>query len=90
MDAKTMAILNTVINIVYMPKLINSSNVVKIKRWDKKVGDYIKRGDVLAELETDIATLDIESYSTGVLLYKAVENDGMLEVGELFMIIGIY
>ena len=90
MDAKTIAILNSVTHTVYMPKLSDISNVVKIKRWGKNVGDYIKRGDLIAELETDVSILDLESYSTGVLLYKAVENDGVLEVGEVLAIIGKY
>ena len=45
-----------------------------LAKWHKKVGDKVKSGDVLAEVETDKATMDFESYQDGTLLYIGVEE----------------
>ena len=56
-----------------MPRLSDTMTEGKIVNWNKKVGDKIKPGDVLAEVETDKATMELESYNEGTLLYIGVE-----------------
>lgn len=69
-----------------MPRLSDTMAEGKIVAWNKKVGDKIKPGDVLAEVETDKATMELESYNEGTLLYigvdagKAAKVDGVLAV----------
>jgi len=59
-----------------------------IASWLKKVGDVIKSGDVLAEVETDKATMELESYDDGVLLYIGVDEKNAVPVDGLIAIIG--
>ncbi len=59
-----------------------------IAEWHKKVGDKVKSGDVLAEVETDKATMDLESYEEGVLLYIGVEKGASVPVDGILAIIG--
>ena len=72
--------------VIRMPRLSDTMAEGVIVSWNKKVGDSIKPGDVLAEVETDKATMELESYQTGVLLHigvdagKAVKVDGVLAV----------
>ena len=51
-----------------------------IAAWHKKVGDVIKSGDIIAEVETDKATMDMESYQEGTLLYIGVEKGSAVPV----------
>jgi len=57
--------------IVRMPKMSDTMTEGVIAKWHKKVGDTVKSGELLAEIETDKATMDYESYNTGVLLSKS-------------------
>ncbi|MEO7446594.1 MAG: pyruvate dehydrogenase complex dihydrolipoamide acetyltransferase [Ferruginibacter sp.] len=72
--------------VIRMPRLSDTMAEGVIVAWNKKVGDKIKPGDVLAEVETDKATMELESYNEGTLLYigvdagKAVKVDGVLAV----------
>jgi pyruvate dehydrogenase E2 component (dihydrolipoamide acetyltransferase) len=59
-----------------------------IAAWHKKVGDSVKKGDLLAEVETDKATMDLESYKDGTLLYVGTDKGGKVQVNELLAIIG--
>ena len=59
-----------------------------IAEWHKKVGDKIKSGDVLAEVETDKATMDLESYEEGILLYIGVEKGASVPVDGVLAVIG--
>jgi pyruvate dehydrogenase E2 component (dihydrolipoamide acetyltransferase) len=59
-----------------------------IASWLKKVGDEVKSGDVLAEVETDKATMELESYEDGTLLYVAVQEKDTIPVDEIIAIIG--
>lgn len=69
-----------------MPKMSDTMTEGVIAAWHKKVGDAVKSGDVLAEVETDKATMDLESYEEGTLLYigpkekEAVPVDGILAI----------
>ncbi|HXW13952.1 MAG TPA: biotin/lipoyl-containing protein, partial [Terriglobia bacterium] len=61
---------------VIMPKLGQSEETVKIVRWRKQVGDTVAKGDILFEIETDKAVLEVESFYTGTLL-KIVAGEGV-------------
>jgi pyruvate dehydrogenase E2 component (dihydrolipoamide acetyltransferase) len=59
-----------------------------IASWQKKVGDKVKKGDVLAEIETDKATMELESYKNGTLLYIGAQKGEKIKVNSLLCIIG--
>ncbi len=59
-----------------------------LAKWHKKVGDKVKSGDVLAEIETDKATMDFESYQDGTLLYIGVQEGQAVPVDALIAVIG--
>ena len=71
---------------IRMPRMSDTMTEGVIVAWHKKVGDKVKPGDLLAEVETDKATMELESYNEGTLLYigvdqgKAVQVDGVLAV----------
>src|SRR6266446_303482 len=70
--------------IVRMPKMSDTMTEGVVSKWHKKVGDKIKTGDVVADIETDKATMEFESYQEGVLLYIGVEEGKAAPVdGEL-------
>ena len=54
--------------IIEMPKLSDTMSVGTVVKWHKKKGDKISNGDVLAEIETDKATMELESFDDGTLL----------------------
>lgn len=74
--------------IIEMPKLSDTMTIGVIASWNKKKGDKVKSGELLAEVETDKATMELESYFDGVLLYTAVEAGGGVPVGDLIAIVG--
>ncbi|MFT4204620.1 MAG: pyruvate dehydrogenase complex dihydrolipoamide acetyltransferase [Chitinophagaceae bacterium] len=74
--------------VLLMPRLSDTMTEGVIASWQKKVGDTVKKGDVLAEIETDKATMELESYHDGTLLYIGVEEGGKLAVNDLMAIIG--
>lgn len=90
MDAKTIILLASITEVIKMPRLSERLNVVTLSRWHKNIGDYIERGDTIAELETDNNVMELECYNTGVLLYKGVENEEALRVSEVLVVIGKY
>jgi pyruvate dehydrogenase E2 component (dihydrolipoamide acetyltransferase) len=55
-------------NITLMPKLSDTMTVGTLTKWFKKEGDVVKTGDMLAEVETDKATMELESYFNGTIL----------------------
>ncbi len=59
-----------------------------IASWHKKVGDTVKKGDILADIETDKATMELESYKEGKLLYAGAEKGQKIAVNDLLAIIG--
>ena len=73
--------------IIRMPKMSDTMQEGIIARWLKKVGDTVKSGDVLAEVETDKATMELESYDDGILLY-IVEPNKSIAVNGIIAIIG--
>ncbi len=73
--------------IIRMPRLSDTMEEGNIVAWLKKVGDPVKTGDILAEVETDKATMELESYFNGVLLYIGVPS-GPVPVDGIIAIIG--
>ncbi|ASU32415.1 pyruvate dehydrogenase complex dihydrolipoamide acetyltransferase [Mucilaginibacter xinganensis] len=74
--------------VVKMPKMSDTMTEGVLAKWHKKVGDKVKSGDVLAEIETDKATMDFESYQDGTLLYIGVEEGKAVPVDALIAVIG--
>jgi pyruvate dehydrogenase E2 component (dihydrolipoamide acetyltransferase) len=74
--------------IVLMPKMSDTMTEGVIAAWHKKVGDAVKAGDLLAEIETDKATMEYESYHTGTLLYVGAEAGQAVAVNAVLAIIG--
>lgn len=73
--------------IIRMPRLSDTMEEGNIVGWLKKVGDPVKPGDVLAEVETDKATMELESFNEGYLLYIAVPS-GPIPVNAILAVIG--
>ena len=73
---------------IKMPNLGTTTNEMKIVSWHKAIGDYVKRGEVLFEVETDKAVMDVESYLEGYLKKIEVEEGGMVLTGSLVALIG--
>jgi pyruvate dehydrogenase E2 component (dihydrolipoamide acetyltransferase) len=74
--------------IIEMPKLSDTMTEGVVAAWHKKVGDAVKSGELMAEIETDKATMELESFETGTLLYVGVEQGGTVPVGGLLAIVG--
>ncbi len=74
--------------VVLMPRLSDTMTEGVIAGWNKKVGDTVKKGDVLAEIETDKATMELESYKNGKLLYQGAQKGEKIAVNDLLCIIG--
>jgi len=74
--------------LVRMPKMSDTMTEGVIAKWHKKVGDTIKSGELLAEIETDKATMDYESYNTGVLLYMGAKEGQAVKINDVLAIIG--
>lgn len=74
--------------VVRMPKLSDTMTEGVVANWLKKVGDKVKSGDLLAEIETDKATMEFESFHDGVLLHIGVEKGKSAPVDSLLCIIG--
>ena len=74
--------------IIRMPKMSDTMEEGIISRWLKKVGDQVNSGDILAEVETDKATMELESYDDGVLLHIGVKNGESVPVNDVIAIIG--
>lgn len=74
--------------VIKMPKMSDTMTEGVIASWHKKVGDQVKAGDVLAEVETDKATMELESYETGTLLYIGVKEKDAVPVDAVIAVIG--
>lgn len=74
--------------IVRMPKLSDTMEEGVVAEWHKKVGDEVESGELLAEIETDKATMEYESFQDGVLLYIGVEKGGAAPVDSVLCILG--
>ena len=74
--------------IIKMPRLSDTMEEGVVATWLKKVGDKVEEGDILAENETDKATMEFESFYDGVLLYVGFEEGQAAPVDSLLAIIG--
>jgi pyruvate dehydrogenase E2 component (dihydrolipoamide acetyltransferase) len=74
--------------IIRMPKLSDTMTEGVVAAWHKKVGDPVKSGEVLAEIETDKATMEFESFQDGVLLHIGVDKGKSAPVNDILAIIG--
>jgi pyruvate dehydrogenase E2 component (dihydrolipoamide acetyltransferase) len=74
--------------VVLMPRLSDTMTEGLIAAWHKNVGDDVKKGDVLADIETDKATMELESYKNGKLLYQGAKAGDKIAVNDLLCIIG--
>ena len=75
-------------SIIRMPKMSDTMEEGVIASWLKKKGDKIESGDILAEVETDKATMELEAYEDGTLLYTAVEAGNGVAVDGVIAVIG--
>jgi len=74
--------------IALMPKMSDTMTEGVIAKWHKKVGDAVKSGELMAEIETDKATMDYESYSSGTLLYIGAKEKESIQINDVLAIVG--
>ena len=74
--------------VVNMPRLSDTMEEGTVASWLKNVGDFVEEGDILAEIETDKATMEFESFNEGVLLHIGVQEGETTKVDQLLAIIG--
>jgi pyruvate dehydrogenase E2 component (dihydrolipoamide acetyltransferase) len=74
--------------VVLMPRLSDTMTEGVIAGWHKQIGDTVKKGEVLADIETDKATMELESYKDGILLYQGAQAGEKILVNDLLCIIG--
>jgi pyruvate dehydrogenase E2 component (dihydrolipoamide acetyltransferase) len=74
--------------IVRMPKMSDTMTEGVIAKWHKKVGDQVKAGELMAEIETDKATMDYESFNEGTVLYVGAKEGDAIQVNDLLAIVG--
>lgn len=73
---------------VTMPRLSDTMEEGELARWLKNVGDEVEKGDVIAEIETDKATMDLEAFEAGVLEKQLVEEGTVVPIGQAVAVIG--
>ena len=73
---------------ITMPRLSDTMEEGTIARWLKKPGDTINKGDILGEIETDKATMDLEAYDAGVLEQILVQEGETVPIGKAIAVIG--
>jgi pyruvate dehydrogenase E2 component (dihydrolipoamide acetyltransferase) len=76
------------VEIITMPRLSDTMTEGTVAKWLKKIGDSVDEGDILAEIETDKATMEFESFHQGTLLYIGVEEGNTAEVDAVLAVIG--
>ncbi len=74
--------------VILMPRLSDTMTEGVIAAWHKKIGDTVKKGDVLAEIETDKATMELESYKDGTLLHIGGDKGAKIQVDDLLAVLG--
>ena len=74
--------------VVRMPKLSDTMTEGVVAEWHKKIGDQVESGEVLAEIETDKATMEFESFQDGVLLHIGIEKGTTAAVDSILAILG--
>ncbi len=76
------------VKVITMPRLSDTMTTGTVATWLKKVGDTVKEGDILAEIETDKATMEFESFNAGTLLYIGIQEGESAPVDSVLAIIG--
>ena len=76
------------VEVITMPRLSDTMTEGTVASWLKKVGDQVSEGDILAEIETDKATMEFESFYEGTLLYVGLNEGESAEVDSVLAIIG--
>ena len=76
------------VEIITMPRLSDTMEEGTVASWLKKVGDNVAEGDILAEIETDKATMEFESFHNGTLLYVGIQEGESAPVDSVLAIIG--
>jgi pyruvate dehydrogenase E2 component (dihydrolipoamide acetyltransferase) len=76
------------VKVITMPRLSDTMTTGTVATWLKKVGDTIKEGDILAEIETDKATMEFESFNSGTLLFIGIKEGESAPVDSVLAIIG--
>ncbi|WP_431159181.1 pyruvate dehydrogenase complex dihydrolipoamide acetyltransferase [Winogradskyella poriferorum] len=76
------------VTVVTMPRLSDTMEEGTVATWLKKIGDEVEEGDILAEIETDKATMEFESFQSGTLLHVGLEEGESAKVDALLAIIG--
>jgi len=74
--------------IIRMPKMSDTMTEGVVAKWHKKVGDSVKSGELMAEIETDKATMDYESFNSGTVLYLGVPEGQAVKVNDVLAIVG--
>jgi len=74
--------------VVRLPKMSDTMTEGVIVKWNYKVGDSVKSGDILAEVETDKATMDMEVYAKGTLLHLALQEGEAAPVDSIIAVVG--
>ena len=74
--------------IVRMPKMSDTMAEGVIAKWHKKVGDQVKAGELMAEIETDKATMDYESFNEGTVLYLGAKEGQAVKVNDILAVVG--
>mgnify|MGYP006180515285 CR=1 FL=1 len=85
---KASAVIPAGVKVVTMPRLSDTMTDGTVATWLKKIGDTVKEGDILAEIETDKATMEFESFNSGTLLYIGVQEGQSAPVDSILAIIG--
>ena len=73
---------------IKMPKMSDTMTEGVVRKWNFKVGDTIKSGDILAEVETDKATMDLENYEKGTILHFAISEGDAAPVDGIIAVVG--
>jgi pyruvate dehydrogenase E2 component (dihydrolipoamide acetyltransferase) len=74
--------------IIRMPKMSDTMTEGVVAKWHKKVGETVKSGELMAEIETDKATMDYESFNSGTILYLGVPEGQAVKVDDVLAIVG--
>src|SRR5258707_1192444 len=74
--------------IIRMPKMSDTMSEGVVAKWHKKVGDTVKSGELMAEIETDKATMEYEAYDAGTVLYIGAKEKEAVPVNGILAIVG--
>ena len=74
--------------VIKMPRLSDTMTDGVVAKWHKKVGDLVKEGDLLADIETDKATMEFEAFQEGFLLHIGVQESDSAPVDSILAIVG--